>query len=486
MTATKDALQTLRERIEFLRPQFPKATALDRIVAQFAEMPPAAVTPADELRRHVHRRVIAASRTSEGFSLVSRRDLKIAPWLLFDADEPLIDLPGFITFLLGEAKRRASLCLTLIESWLRFFKPKDAQFAFVGREISLILSGDGGRGRLAPWAEADRRYDLFKPDGGFATLVQDLLYGADSVEAILKRAGFAEPLRAKSDYMAAVQTALLQETSSALSGADGGRVMSRVEAVIAPDGELRFLSDTMLGRVARALTGPWQEGRLKSPSPLQARVLDFLLARLRDPRVYPQSWRAAGDETVALVKQWLARANLGAFFELVRRHVSNPDHFQYRRPFWAAYLDAGHIQDAWIALGDNIAAEARTIPDLKGTYGRLEGGDDNKALILMRIKGKPGKRDLIAAEWSDNGKLRIWLANDRHAPRLGSNSYAPAEVRRPCLPFPIPQDSQADDKAVTGIVHSGSSNGRWQWLAARRIFLDAGVQVQQQSYMPRW
>lgn len=486
MTATKDALLALRERIEFLRPQLPKVTALDRIVARFAEMPPAAVAPADELRRQVHRSVIAASQTSDGFSLVSRRDLKIAPWLLWDADAPLIDLPGFIAFLLGEAKRRASLCLTLIESWLRFFQPKDARFAFVGREISLILSGGGGRGRLAAWSEADRRYGLFKSDGAFAALVQDLLHGADPAEVILKRAGFAEPLRAKSGYMSAVQTVLLTETSSALSGADAGRVMSRVEAVIAPDGELRFRSDTMLGLIARALTEPWREGHLTSPSPLQASVLDFLLAQLRDPRVHPQSWRAAGDETVALVKQWLARANLGAFFELVRRHVSNPDHFRYRRPFWAAYLDAGHIQDAWIALGDNIAAEARTIPDLKGTYGRLEGGDDNKALILMRIKGRPGKRDLIAAEWSDNGKLRIWPANDKQAPRLGGGSYAPGEVRRPCLPFPTTEDSQADDRAVTGLVHGGSSNGRWQWRASRRIFLDAGVQVQQQSYMPKW
>lgn len=485
MSLLKDAIFRFEERIEVLKPQFPKVSSLERSAFRFAEMPGVSLAPADEVRRRVREAVFAASQTPAGFATLTSRELRVTPWLLWDPERPLIKLAGFLEFLLERAKRRVSLCLTLIEAWLQAFRPHDNDMNLVGRHLSEIALVET-RGRLAAWSEAHKRYRIFSPGDDFAALVRDLLTSQEDVNTILKRAGLHEPLRARSGYMLAVQSALLSQSLELLKADSADRVITRIQAIVTLEGnELRFGGDTMLGQIAQTLTAPWRDGLLASPSPLQGAVLDFLLAHLQDPRIKPGSWRTAGTETVALVKQWLARANLGAFFELVRRHVSNPEHFQYRRPFWAAYLEAGHIQDAWIALGNNVAAEARTIPDLKGTYGRLQGVDENKALILMRIKGSQGRRDLIAAEWSDNGKLRMWLADDRQAPKLGGATYTPDEVRKPCLPFPINQGSSADEKATTGLVHMGSPNGRWQWRAARRIYLEAGVQVPAKSYMPK-
>lgn len=485
MSFLRDAIVKFEERIEVLKPQFPKVSSLERTALRFAEMPGVSLEPADEVRRRVREAVFAASQTSAGFASLTSRELKVTPWLLWDPERPLIKLAGFLDFLIQKARRRASLCLTLIDAWLQAFRPKDNDINLVGRYLGEIALAES-RGRLAAWCEAHKRYRIFNPGDDFAVLVRDLLTGQEDVNTILKRAGLHEPLRARSDYMLAVQSALLNESLDLLTADSADRVITRIQAVVTLEGnELRFGGDTMLGQIAQTLTAPWRDGRLASPSPLQGAVLDFLLAHLQDPRIKPGTWRTAGAETVALVKQWLARANLAAFFELVRRHVGDPEHFHYRRPFWQSYLDAGYIQDAWIALGENIAAEARTIPDLKGTFGRLQGGDGNKALILMRIGASPGRRDLVAAEWSDRGALRMWLADDHQAPQMGRAHYTPSEVVKPCLPFPKQPDSKADERATSGLAHQGSPKGRWQWRAARGIYLEAGVQVPAKSYMPK-
>lgn len=485
MSLLRDAIIKFEERIEVLKPQFPKVSSLERSAFRFADMPGVSPAPADEVRRRVREAVFAASQTSAGFASLTSRELKVTPWLLWDPERPLIKLAGFLEFLFERAKRRVSLCLTLIDAWLQAFRPRDNEINIVGRELERIVLREA-RGRLAAWSEAQKRYQVFSPGDNFGALVRDLLTGPEDVETILKRAGLHEPLRATSGYMFALQTALLAEANNALTAATAERVISRIRSVVTlREVELRFRGETMVGQIARTLTAPWREGQLASPSPLQEAVLDFLIAHLRDPRVDPANWRTAGDDTVAIVRTWLARANLKAFFELVRRHVNDPEHFRYRRPFWQAYLDGGHIHDAWIVLGDNIAAEAKTISDLRGTYGRLERGDRNKALMLMHIKGRPGKRDLIAAEWSDNGRLRVWVAEDHRAPKLGRKEYSSQEVELDCLTFPKASGSSADDRSTAGLVHRHSDEGWWQWRAAERIRRESGVEIHRRDYMPR-
>jgi len=52
------------------------------------------------------------------------------------------------------------------------------------------------------------------------------------------------------------------------------------------------------------------------------------------------------------------------------------DIWSYRQKFWMAYYSAGHIQEAWLALGYQAAWIAKRLQaDAQGMgYGRLESG----------------------------------------------------------------------------------------------------------------
>lgn len=80
-----------------------------------------------------------------------------------------------------------------------------------------------------------------------------------------------------------------------------------------------------------------------------------------------------------------------------------------------AYYDAGHIEEAWLALGWDARTVAKKLQvDERGMgFGRLEGGAaPNQSVLLLKIG------HLVFTEWSHNGSLRAYVDGERGTPRL--------------------------------------------------------------------
>jgi hypothetical protein len=133
----------------------------------------------------------------------------------------------------------------------------------------------------------------------------------------------------------------------------------------------------------------------------------------------------------------------------------------------------GAIDDAWLALGANVHASARARQDLGSAFGRLEGAgaSGDQSVLLLRIG------PLLIAEWSHNGSMRAWLADE--APRLGRASYARGDLIRSCLPFPSdPIRRGLSDTTTSGLRHAGSATGIWQRRAALLLARHANIRLQ--------
>ena len=161
------------------------------------------------------------------------------------------------------------------------------------------------------------------------------------------------------------------------------------------------------------LLRPWLAGENEPEESIRFQIQDFLLEHLDDPRLKPQRWQEAGEQATSLMRRWLTRASLKAFFSLISEHALDT-HWRYREAFWSACLEKDTTVEAWLALGSRIHASARAVEDLKGAYARLDGASGDQAVLLLRVK------NTIFCEWSHNGKLRAWPADWPNAPRLGS------------------------------------------------------------------
>jgi hypothetical protein len=52
--------------------------------------------------------------------------------------------------------------------------------------------------------------------------------------------------------------------------------------------------------------------------------------------------------------RWLTRTSVYQFLDIVGR-TADRYMWQYRRAFWTSYLEAGHIDEAWVVFGANGA-----------------------------------------------------------------------------------------------------------------------------------
>lgn len=110
------------------------------------------------------------------------------------------------------------------------------------------------------------------------------------------------------------------------------------------------------------------------------------------------------------------RHEFRVFFEITDA-LALERQWRYRRAFWSAYLEKGHIQEARALFAQEGAKRARArfggdvvITEL--TRGSSKQVDAKHAVLLMRI----GR--LVIADWSHNGKCVIWVDGDQGAPSL--------------------------------------------------------------------
>lgn len=480
MTHTRDALGRLSAGIAlvpraFVPPKKQESQDLvERLQATDLDRGPPPNQEMEPLRRRLH-----AFFTGRDKAPPTRRELRNAAWLLWNGSPQGAEIPGLMAAVVeaaGASPRRTRL---LIEAWLRDFVAGSATVRAGGEAIRTLLASSRDP-LLDRWREAQTAFAMFDADRGPGRIGAALLTGSQSVGEVLAAAGLDDPFRASGGYMRAILRGMLGGMPKVLRGGGGRSGLERAFAVLAPDGTLRFDKE-LRGEVGRGLLAAWLDGGPPPEPTLREPVRDFLLRHLGDPRTQAWMWTPVGEQETALMRQWLARASLAAFFDLIAEHAL--DHqWRYRQAFWSAYLERGAIEDAWLALGSRVHSSAKTVRDLAGAFGRLEGGgvDSNQSVLLMRIG------PLVLCEWSHNGKLRAWPVEWKDAPALYRSSYSRNDLTGPGLQFPPnPETGSRGSTDGSGLTHKGSDSGRWQGSAAELLARRAGIRITPAEWTPR-
>jgi hypothetical protein len=161
-------------------PEEPDSTRMLRALAAADAVP--APPPGDFLKA-LTRRLVIASRSGQ-IAALPPKDLRYAPWLLWNGDPPAATLRGLLVAVLDQARVSAPTLRRLISAYLRDFDPRAPgidQTAFCIREI---LAGTGPR--FDPWRAAQAEIHLFDPARGPAALAGRLLADERPAETLAR------------------------------------------------------------------------------------------------------------------------------------------------------------------------------------------------------------------------------------------------------------------------------------------------------------
>ena len=189
--------------------------------------------------------------------------------------------------------------------------------------------------------------------------------------------------------------------------------------------QFRFSSnDLILG--VESLIRPWLERQ--PDSSIRRSIEAVLLETLEDPRIKQANWSSVDPACVTRFKQWMALESFEVFIRVISE-VAYVQHWEARKEFWGWYLDENHVTEVWPVVGTQSASHLRAMNNkstdgYKLKYGELRGAASDQSVLLMRIG------DLTIAEWSHNGSVRFWHADNPQAPTLYRNSYSADSLRR--------------------------------------------------------
>lgn len=475
---TRESLERLQATVRLVNKPvvFRDVPESQRLLMNLGATRAAAQVPATAVLEAVRQRLrqeFVAGRTPNP----TRRDLRDAPWILWNGKSPGAAFPGLLDAVVTQAGSSRRLLRSLIEAWLGDFKEDDKYIAAGAFAIEQLLSRTDDFA-LATWQSAHAAHRLFDVREGPKRLAGALIAGQATVTETLTAVGMDDPLRAAGGFMRAVLLQGLALAPNALRGAAPMACLARLLEALVHDGALRFGGE-LRGCIGRGLLAAWLDGGRAPAAPLRDPIQSFLLRHLGDPRLNAPAWTPVGEAGTALMKQWLARTSLKAFFDIIAEHAYDR-HWRYREAFWSACLDQGAIDDAWLALGSRARLTARSVGDLAGAYGRLDGSGGDQSVLLLRIG------PLILCEWSHNGKLRAWLKEWKQAPALHRPVYSRGDLTLPGLPFPpnarFGSIGSSDNK---GLSHFSSERDNWQGSAAELLARKANVHLTPEQWRPR-
>jgi hypothetical protein len=218
----------------------------------------------------------------------------------------------------------------------------------------------------------------------------------------------------------------------------------------------RFRYPVLRDEYAWALLSPWFEHQ--PPADIQQVLLSELVKTLGDPRHDHAGWLGVRREAIDLASRWLSARTMEAFFEILSH--TQDDIGVYRRQFWQAYYNAGHITEAWIALGEEAAQALASIDtEHQLEYAKILGKISPNQCVLMIRMG-----DLLFCDWSHKGRLRAISIHAKQAPKLYQAQYELFELR-----FPTTLDFNGGLTDDPGLLHHDSARGGWQDQARQFI-----------------
>jgi hypothetical protein len=444
---------------------------LEAVVRQMdtvtAPRPPAIESIGRRLRAAFER---ARQGGYSGLTAGELRKLPYAWWL--PSERPLHELhPQLVQLYWGQVlpsaiasgPRRAKRWLTpLFFTYCEAFDPRDEWFAdFAARLRTNLERSEGSFAERLK--DLDRSLGLFTPQVAAPALAASLMGHPASLEMALEQHLL---------WPKFVETRLGAATFDAVL-ASGDQRLSDSATVVRVLAWARLLGSPVSRSVHRvnfadSLLRPWQ--RRSPPDQLKATLIDFLVRDYGDPRMggnRQYQWRDVSPEALRVIMTWLAGDTLRGFMRILERTAD--EIWRYRQNFWMAYYQAGHVEEAWLALGPQAASLARRLQaDERGLgYGRLDGGAaPDQSVLLLRIG------NLVLTEWSHNGSLRACRDIDPDAPALYMRSYHGAELRAiQSMDFHDGMNQNPE------LRHMNSGGGTWQRKARDFIRRHTGVHL---------
>lgn len=417
--------------------------------------------PIDELQARILQ-LHAEARLQD----LSRRDTRRIPDGYFAPPEPFCREATLRDALLDHVAQRSqrSAVYGLIAQYLEHFSADET-------EITRLAMWLGRQVRTWPWSWAERadRYRLFEPDKAPGEIAAFVLASKADPRHSLEEIGLFEAAVTGGMGAAAFEAACAQ--AQPLNGEAAVVAQDRLIGWGCRSGSYTF--DGQWPAFAAALLLPWR--RSPPPDAHRQRLSETLISYAGDPRTTRRQLRwdavkATAQAAYDVFLAWLTRASVLQFLDVVGE-VARDDHWKYRRAFWLSYLEAGHIECAWVAFAPNALPIARRMQDRLGVqglapFGAVQAGSgkgrDQSALLL-----KIG--DLLIVEWSHSGKYNVWArGSDALRPKFFEQRYYADALD--CAPL---RDS-----------HIGSDRYYWQHKLAELIRRETGLRSDPSRWRP--
>lgn len=357
---------------------------------------------------------------------INARRARDGAWCLWEtspaiaAFEPLLE--RYLQQLESLADKRASRSLCNV--YLNQFRPDRPGLQHVSETLETVSLVAG-----EPYGRLQRDLQLFSlPQGpenlGVRALRErrtpiDLLQSLGLSGAMFLQGGFVEPCvsaaleRLVDDKELKPKERLEFVKALSVDSGNGNLFFPRLKAV-----------------AANALLLPYLEA--PPSADVQAATLGLLVKAIGDPRSHASEWRPM-DQAARVARRWLTKQSIDHFLEVVDK-VALDRMWRWRRKFWNAVFDTkgpdgqSIVQEAWVVFDHVGYDKGRRMGVEDLAVGRFQRGGGNvqegQSVLLLRI----GR--MVIAEWSHNGKVRIWNdAERRGAPRLYRRFYQASELR---------------------------------------------------------
>lgn len=402
----------------------------------------------------------------ESWNDLKPREIKNIVLCLWYGDSPLAGDEHFLKSFLKvcEARIKKSLCRALIWVYLYNYELNRPGIVLLGQWLTKTV---GHYDWL--WADRHRELSLFGGHQASRAIADTVMSGHENVSTVLESYGLGGTLQSGGMASAAFLEALKSYSEKAKSN-HAEKIVLRLNRILEwarLDGR-SFSYPKLKTLFIESLLLPWIN--VTPDDKIVNTTQSFLLDCFGDPRFGGASWKGVDENAMRVIRGWLVKRALAQFLDVVDE-LALDHQWIYRRAFWMAYYNKGVISDAWVAFAANGAYKAQQIARRNKdnswlSFGTLRGaGDTNHAILILRIG------DLIIADFSHNGKCRIWTAGNRDAPK----PYEPHYNRSDLVNYSSNYE----------FIHSGSPNYLWQGHVASAIHNVTGIIMMARDFIPR-
>jgi len=392
---------------------------------------------------------------------INTGELKKIARCLWDGEERLGEGESFMLAYLDACTIRVkrSLGLMLISLYLRYYSQDSAGIRILGNWLKDRIA-DWAWGQV--WRERQRNFSIFSPNAP-TVIAESILASRQSPTACLANIGISGNLLSTGLSLAAFHAACTRVRDAAALDSVS-LIKPLLDWAIVGDGKFSFQKLKVV--FIESLLDPWTE--VTPDENVKKNIQRFLIDQFGDPRLSQNghNW-VINENSKRVILRWLVERSLDQFLDVVD-NLALDHQWKYRRAFWTAYFKKGVISDAWVAFATNGEAEVKRIARRNAdeswlSMGMLNGaGDPNHAVLILRIG------DLTIADFSHNGKCRIWKAKNTHAPKPYHHRYARFDL----------MGSSAD----WDFVHHSSDRYHWQAEVADKIRQQTGCSLLQRDY----